>query len=145
MDDKKRRRRVIGIVLFLMVMLLFSVSLVRAQMTSQHFHIPASSVNCGGGQQGSTNFGIQNSVGQPTPPGMAQSTNFGLSAGLQSCIVEELFPTAGQRGDVDNDGNINVLDILDALCSSELGSAPRSVFSSQVSDQFQSTDTLSEP
>lgn len=61
---------------------------------------------------GSANFGIQNSMGQPMPTGICRSPNFGMFAGFQpTCLEEFVLPTA-ERGDVNGDGGINVLDVL---------------------------------
>jgi len=93
-----------------------------AHMSSQHFGIPVSTLASGGGRQGSGNFELQHSIGQAIPPGAARCANFALFAGIQSCSVEELVFPKGQRGDVDNNGNINVLDIL-AVANHILGMA----------------------
>ena len=112
MNAKKPQSSAVLLHLLVALILLIALLPVKAQMTSQHFGLPASTLDSGGGRQGSGHFDLQNSMGQPLPPGIARSTHFGLFTGLQSCTVEEFVLLKGQRGDVDNNGNINVLDIL---------------------------------
>jgi hypothetical protein len=112
MNAKNPRISLVSLQCLLTLTVFMVILPAQAQMTSQGFGIPVSTVDSGGGRQGSSHFEMQNSMGQPMPPGVARSENFGLFAGLQSCIVEELVLLKGQRGDVDNNGDINVLDIL---------------------------------
>ena len=90
MDDKIKRMYPKWMNLLLTLMLLVAVSSVTAQMASSNFQIHSSSLNSGGGQESSTSFSLKNSMGQPGPVGISQSSNFGLFAGFQSTALEEI-------------------------------------------------------
>lgn len=91
MDNKKKRRRYMRMALFLLLMLPLAASPVGGQMASPNFQIPSSVLDIGGGLVSSANFGVRNSLGQPTPIGISQSSSFGLYAGFQPTSLEE-FP-----------------------------------------------------
>ena len=113
MEVKKERRRYVRAGSLLALILLVAASTALAQMASENFQISSSSINSSGGQMSSTNFGMQNSMGQPMPTGVCQRANFGMFAGFQpTCLEEFVMPAAGERGDVNGDGDINVLDVL---------------------------------
>jgi hypothetical protein len=71
--------------------MIFLVSSALAQMTSDNYQIRTSVLTNGGGQKSSPNYGIQNSIGQPTPSGFSLSPNYGLYAGFQPMTLSE-FP-----------------------------------------------------
>ena len=123
MDSQKEMRRYVGMGLLLLLMLLVAASAGAAQMASSNFQIRSSSLNSGGGQMGTANFGIQNSMGQPMPTGICQSANFGMFAGFQPTFLEEFVLPTAERGDVNGDGGINVLDVL-AVVNDILGIDP---------------------
>ena len=113
MNDKSERRqkmRRLGFLLPLMVFLMAST--VMAQMSSPNFQMTTSQMNSGGGSGSSTNFGVRNSMGQGMPPGISKSTHFGMFAGLQASTLEEFVLPTAQRGDVNGDMSINVLDVI---------------------------------
>jgi len=112
MISMKERSGSVIISLSVILLLFTSGTDVMAQMKSQHFGMPASTIDSGGGRQGSSVFGMQNSIGQPMPPGSAKSAHFALFCGLHACAADEFSILTGQRGDVDNNGSINVVDIL---------------------------------
>ena len=80
-----------GIGLLFVSMILMTMSSVLAQMISNNYQIRTSVLTNGGGRKGSANYGIQNSIGQPTPSGLSISPNYGLYAGFQPMTFSE-FP-----------------------------------------------------
>ena len=125
MYNTRKEWRIGGVIPLLLLMLLVAVSSGATQMTSQNYQILSSTVNSGGGRGSSANYGVQNSTGQPTPTGISQSASYGCFGGFQSTTMEEyvLPPVVqAQRGDVNGDGDIDILDVL-AVCNHILGIA----------------------
>ncbi|UCE17158.1 MAG: dockerin type I repeat-containing protein [Gemmatimonadota bacterium] len=123
MDSQKEMRRYVGIDLILLLMLLVAAPVGQAQTANNNFQIRSSSLNSGGGQMASANFGIQYSMGQPIPTGISQGENFAMFAGFQPTYLEEFVLPTAERGDVNGDGGINVLDVL-AVVNDILGTVP---------------------
>ena len=122
MDGKNEMRRWMEMI-FLPLMLLFAVSIATAQMASQNYQILSSAINSGGGQGSSTSYGVQNSTGQAMPTGISQSPSFGCFSGFQSTTLEEFSLPEFQRGDVNGDLAINIVDVL-AVINHILGTVP---------------------
>ena len=112
MDTKKSRWHKVRTVLFLGLLLCIVASSTGAQMFSPNFQMTTSMMNSGGGSGSSANFDVRSSMGQGMPTGVSKSTHFGMFAGLQACIVEEFVLPTAQRGDVNGDMSIDVLDVI---------------------------------
>ena len=73
------KRLVLAIVLCLsMISFVFS----SYAQPAPTYHIPNSTLNMGGGVGSSRNYSNQHSVGQSTPVGVSQSSNYGVYAGF---------------------------------------------------------------
>ena len=110
---KKRYLRYIrmGFILHMMILLITSSSIAQ-QKGNPNFDVSTSVISTGGGLKRSAHFGVQGSIGQPSAIGISQSQNFGLFAGFQPTTMEGFVLPAAQRGDVNGDMSINVLDVL---------------------------------
>ena len=123
MDNKKKRGQNVWATLYCGLLLCVAASSVEAQMSSPNFQMAASMMNSGGGSGSSTNFDVRNSMGQGMPTGISKSTHFGMFAGFQACTVEDFILPTAQRGDVNGDMSINILDVLTTI-NHILGIAP---------------------
>ena len=115
MNSIKENRRYGRMVPLLALMVILIASPIAAQMTSPNFQIRSSSLNSGGGQENSINFGVQNSTGQPMPTDISTSPNFGLFAGFQPDLLDEYVLPTAEKGDCNGDGVINIFDILSVV------------------------------
>ena len=123
MNGKRKKRLFWDMRFLILLMFLLVPSTIVAQMASPNFQIRTTLLNTGGGHESSTNFGMQNSTGQSTPTGIYQSQNFALFAGFQSSTLEEFVLPTFQRGDVNGDMGINVLDVVTTV-NHILGTVP---------------------
>ncbi|UCE18778.1 MAG: T9SS type A sorting domain-containing protein [Gemmatimonadota bacterium] len=104
--------KILGGMFALFLALLLSIVSIYSQSSSPDYSIPTSVVAMGGGQGSSASFHGRHSVGQPTVIGNMQSPSYTMFSGFQPTILDEfLLPTA-ERGDVNGDGTIDVLDVL---------------------------------
>lgn len=123
MSTIKKVRQCFPAALLLGTTLQIMLSPVDAQMVEPHFRMTTCVMNSGGGSGHSTSFGVRNSVGQGMPSGISQSSHFCVFAGLQACTMDEYSLPTSQRGDVNGDMSINILDVLTTV-NHILGIAP---------------------
>ena len=112
MDNKKSKWYSVLTALFLGMSLCIAAHPVGAQMASLHFQILTSMMNSGGGLGSSSSFEVKNSTGQGMPTGVSRSSHFGLFAGFQAFALEGYVLPTYQRGDVNGDLSIDVLDVI---------------------------------
>ncbi|UCE18650.1 MAG: T9SS type A sorting domain-containing protein [Gemmatimonadota bacterium] len=112
MNDKKVKRRYMSAGSLLAMMLLLAASSGFTQMASPNIQIRSSSLNSAGVWGSSANFEMRSSMGQPTPTGISQSANFACFAGFQPTTLEEFILPERERGDVNGDWTINIIDVL---------------------------------
>jgi hypothetical protein len=85
---KKRKRWRFGL-MSLMIMLVFSASIVYAQSSSENFRVIASGFGMGGGKGTSPNYKATHTTGQTSSTGASQSENFGNVGGIQPSTLDE--------------------------------------------------------
>ena len=111
MDTERVKRRCAGLALLVPLMLLVAVPSIPAQMGSPNFQISSSVLDDGGGQESSTNFRLNDSIGQAGAIGTSQSPHYSLSAGFEattwSLFVEEV-PRIRLSSEEINWGNVTV-------------------------------------
>ena len=100
--------------MYLKTVLLSSLVLLLLVSTtiSQDYSIHSVSLNCGGGTVISGDFALRCSMGQPTPVGMSESGDYRLYAGFQATTITDFEIQAINRGDVNLDGDIDIIDAM---------------------------------
>ena len=103
---RKFRFIFIGILLFLLT------SGTVLAMSSSSYQLPWQSLSASGGDRESANYTLRDTVGQPSPIGISESTNYRLRSGYWYGASKLLQgPPQVLPGDANGDGDINVLDM----------------------------------
>ncbi len=91
----------------LLILCLFSAVCFAGLMSSSSFTITDDVISSGGGTMSSTNYTLQATLGQPSPPGISNSSTCSNHAGFWHFLVT--------LGDVNGDGVIDLTDVIRVL------------------------------
>lgn len=86
--NKKNKSQTFAVFFAAFVMVFFTSSLTRAQMSSSVYKIQSDSVNFGGVQSTSTSYGVEDTFGE-IATGLSSSAQYAMSAGYQA--MQETF------------------------------------------------------
>ncbi len=93
-------------VIFLPLCLFAAISC-AGSMSSASYAISDDVLSGGGGLIESANYALQSTLGQPSPIGSSNSTNYRIQAGFRHFMVT--------LGDINGDGKIDLADVIRAL------------------------------
>lgn len=103
------RQRTIVVFLSAVLLLWTCSSVSFAEMSSTNFRIVSSVLSGGGGYASSASYRLHSTIGQSSPLGHSSSSSFSLDTGFWYTLLQTIM------GDVNGDGEVNLVDAITAL------------------------------